>query len=346
MRIFLNLSLLLIGLSLIISCGGDGYKFKLNSPKKVTLGDDIAISFQQLEGDKIDSLHLYINNKSLTTTNNINVKSNTIGVGKHQINALVFYPGKVKKLSNSVEILANTPPNVYSYKIINTYPHDKKAYTQGLEFHNGFLYETTGHRGKSWLRKINLETGEVLQQKDLDNTYFGEGMTIYNNTIYWLTWQANKGFTYNLDSFEQTGEFEYQKSLQGWGLTHNDTELIKSDGTNKVWFLDPITKKEKRNIQAYTNKYAVDNLNELEYINGKIYANKWQQNSIVIINPKNGIIEGVANLTGLRDIVAKDQKLGENDEVLNGIAYDTKTNRLFVTGKHWGKLFEIELIKK
>lgn len=345
MRIISNLSLLLFSLLLITSCSEAGYKFNLNSPKKATLGDDITVSFEQLKGDKIDSLHLYIGATSLAKTNKVSIKTNTIGVGKHLITALAFLPGKVKKVSNTLEILANKAPNVYNYKIINTYPHDKKAYTQGLEFYDGFLYETTGRNGESWLRKVEIETGKVTLQKDLNEKYFGEGMTIFNNTIYWLTWQANKGFTYNLSDFEQTGEFEYEKSLQGWGLTHNNTELIKSDGTNKIWFLDPASKKEKRNIQAYTDKYAVDKLNELEYVNGKIYANKWQQNSIVIINPENGIIEGVANLNGLRDIVAKDQDINSDDDVLNGIAFDTKTNRLFVTGKHWGKLFEIELIK-
>ena len=346
MRIFSKISLALIGISIITSCSEAGYKFKLDSPKKVILGKDVAVSFQQLEGDKIDSLHLYVNNTSLSTSNKTNFNTKDLGVGKHTVTALAFYPNKVKKLTNTLEVVANKAPDVYNYKIINTYPHDKKAYTQGLEFHNGYLYETTGRKGQSWLRKVAIKTGEVLQQKDLDNKYFGEGMTIFDDTIYWLTWQANKGFTYDLTNFDLTGEFKYQKSLQGWGLTHNETELIKSDGTNKIWFLDPVTKKEKRHIQAYTNKYAVDNLNELEYINGKIYANKWQQNSIVIINPENGIIEGVANLNGLRDLVAKDQKLEKNDDVLNGIAYDNKTKRLFVTGKHWGKLFEIELTKK
>jgi len=345
MRIFSKLSLLLFGLILITSCSKTGYKFKLNSPKKTTLGKDISISFEQLEGNKIDSLHLYVNNTSLTTTNNVKINTNTIGIGKHMITALAFLPGKVKKVSNTIEVLASKAPSIYNYKIINTFPHDVKAYTQGLEFYNGFLYETTGRNGESWLRKVDIETGKVLQQKDLNEKYFGEGMTIFNNTVNWLTWKANKGFTYNLENFEQTGEFTYENSVQGWGLTHNDTELIKSDGTNKIWFLDPTSKKEKRNIQAYTNKIPVKDLNELEYVKGKVYANKWQQNSIVIINPKNGTVDAVINLNGLRDIVAKDQKLDSNDDVLNGIAYDAKNDRLFVTGKHWGKLFEIVLIK-
>ena len=192
MRIFSNLSLLLVGVLLITSCSEDIYKFNLKSPKKVTFGDNITISFQQLEGKDIDSLHLYINDNNLTTTNKTTINSNTVGIGKHTITALAFLPGKVKRVSNIIEVLADKAPTIYNYKIINTYPHDAKAYTQGLEFYNGFLYETTGRNGESWLRKVVLETGEVLQQKDLNKRYFGEGMTIFNDAVYWLTWQAKK----------------------------------------------------------------------------------------------------------------------------------------------------------
>ena len=259
---------------------------------------------------------------------------------------MIFYPEKTKKENSFFEVLANKKPIVYGYNIINEYPHDTKAYTQGLEYHNGFLYETTGRHGQSTLRKVDPKTGKVLQQVSLDKKYFGEGMTIFNNKIYWLTWQAKKGFIYNLDTFKQEKEFKFNKSVEGWGLTHNNTDLIKSDGTHKIWFLDTETQKEKKSIQVYTNKYAVDNLNELELINGKIYANKYQQNAIVIIDPTTGIVEGIANLKSLKKEMEKTQKLVAQDEVLNGIAFDAENNRLFVTGKHWGKLFEIELVKK
>ena len=341
--------LLTLGLTtlLVTSCSETNYKFKLDTTKKTTLGKKAAIKFEQLKGEQIDSVQLYVNNKRVNT-NETSVTINTadFGVGKHAVTALAFYPNKSKKLNNSIEVLAKEAPAVYSYKIVNIYPHDKDAYTQGLEYKNGYLYESTGRKGQSTLRKVELKTGDVLQKVDLDKKYFGEGMTIFNNKIYWLTWQARKGFIYDFETFKQLGSFNYTNSNQGWGLTHNNSELIKTDGTNKVWFLDANTQQEKRSIQVYTNKYPVDNLNEIELINGKIYANKWQQNSIVIINPETGVVEGVANLNGLRDIVAKNQALEPQDDVLNGIAYDTENNRLFVTGKHWGKLFEIELIKQ
>ncbi|WP_428742196.1 glutaminyl-peptide cyclotransferase [Tenacibaculum sp.] len=345
---FYNLFTLGLATTLVItSCSETNYKFKLNTTKKTTLGDKAAIKFEQLKGEQIDSVQLYVDNKRVNT-NETSVTINTadFGVGKHAVTALAFYPNKSKKLNNSIEVLAKEAPAVYSYKIVNTYPHDKDAYTQGLEYKNGYLYETTGRKGQSSLRKVDLKTGEVLHKTDLDEKYFGEGMTIFNNKIYWLTWQARKGFIYDFDTFKQTGSFNYTNSNEGWGLTHNGSELIKTDGTNKVWFLDANTQKEKSSIQVYTNKYPVDNLNEIEFINGKIYANKWQQNSIVIINPETGVVEGVANLNGLRDIVTKDQSLEPQDDVLNGIAYDADTNRLFVTGKHWSKLFEIELTKE
>ncbi|WP_271405421.1 glutaminyl-peptide cyclotransferase [Tenacibaculum soleae] len=346
MRIYTYLALALTA-TFITSCSETGYKFKLNTSKKTTLGQKAAIKFEQLKGNKIDSVHLFVNKKRVNKNEtSITINTTDFGVGKHLVTALAFYPNKSKKINNSIEILAKNAPAVYTYKIINTYPHDKDAYTQGLEFNGGFLYETTGRRGQSTLRKVAIKTGEVLQKTALDKKYFGEGMTIFNNKIYWLTWQARKGFIYDLETFKQINEFNYNHSNEGWGLTHNDSELIKSDGTNKIWFLNALNQKEERNIQVYTNKYAVDNLNEIELINGKIYANKWQQNSILIINPNTGVVEGVANLNGLRDIVAEEQNLERSDDVLNGIAYDKENNRLFVTGKHWGKLFEIELIKK
>jgi len=161
-----------------------------------------------------------------------------------------------------------------------------------------------------------------------------------------LTWKGGIGFVYDLDTFEKEREFKYTKSLQGWGLTNNGENIIKTDGTERIWFLNPETLVEERYIEAYTNTRKVENLNELEFVNGMIYANVWQQNSILIINPKSGKIEGVANLNSLKEHIQKEQTLKESDDVLNGIAYDKENNRLFVTGKHWGKLYEIVLFKK
>ena len=231
---------------------------------------------------------------------------------------------------------------IQQYRIMNTYPHDNQAFTQGLLYHQGFLYEGTGLRGQSSLRKVDLETGKVLQLYNLPDRYFGEGIVIWQDKIIQLTWKAKKGFVYNLADFTKVKEFFYGESEEGWGLAHDDRRLIKTDGTERVWFLDKENQNEQGFIEVYTHDRVIDKLNEIEYINGKIYSNKWQQNSIVIINPKNGAVEGIADLRGLQT------KAGQkgSDNVLNGIAYDAENDRLFVTGKKWNKLFEIKLIKR
>ena len=346
MKKFTLKTLCLILILLSFACSND-YKFKLNHKKEVALNETLQVTLKEEKDKKAKKVTFFVNGKEIATDkNSVSINTKDLGVGKHKISALIAYKEKTKTKNSFFEVLANVKPTIYTYKIVNTYPHDTDAYTQGLEYYNGYLYETTGKNGKSTLRKVDIKTGKVLQKIAIDDKYFGEGMTIFNNKIYWLTWKAKKGFVFNLDTFEKESEFTYNKSKQGWGLTHSKAELIKSDGTQKIWFLDPETLKEKRFIQVYTNQYALDNINELELINGKIYANKYQQNAIVIINPETGIVEGVANLTGLKNEMEKTQKLVPQDEVLNGIAFDKENNRFFVTGKNWGKLFEIELIKK
>ena len=323
------------------------YKFKLTTSQKVVLNSKASVTLTEENNNAIDSLHFYVNNKRIAANGkSFSLNTANYGVGKHVVTALVFYHGITKKINNSIEVVSNMPYAIYDFKIKNSYPHDKTAYTQGLEYHNGFLYESTGKKGKSSIRKVELKTGKVLQKIAIDKQYFGEGMTILDDKIYFLTWKSGKGFVYDLNTFEELEQFSYSRSFEGWGITNNGNELIKSDGTEKIWFLDPTTKKEKRSISIYTDKNGIKDLNELEFINGKIYANYWKQPLIAIINPENGIVEGIVNLTRLQNQMKKEEKLTHEDEVLNGIAYDSKNNRLFVTGKHWGKLFEIELVKK
>ncbi len=351
MRLQKYIIALLTGLFAFTSCN-DPYRFTLKTSKKLVFNQQATATLTEKNNKPIDSIHFFVNSKRVPSKgNSITFNTADLGVGKYVVSALAFYPEKTKKINNSIEILSNIEPTIYTYKITNTYPHDKKAYTQGLEFHNGFLYETTGQFGKSVLRKVELKTGKVVKEVKLDDKYFGEGMTIVNDKIFWLTWKARKGFIYDLETFKQEGEFTYTWSQEGWGFANDETNLYKSDGSHKIWILDPKTKAEKKSIQAYYNKGKIDKLNELELINGKIYANRWITDKpikslIVIINPENGIVEGIANLNGLRNEILKTQQLQAEDEVLNGIAYDKATGRIFVTGKRWGKLFEIELIKQ
>lgn len=333
-------NLALLGMLLIISSCKSEYKLQLESPKQLQVSQKLSVSVTEKNNKPIDSTWYYLDGQKLAVTSGIDISDKKLG--KHAVSATVFYGDKQKKLTNTVVFLAAKAPQIYTYEIVNEYPHDENAFTQGLEYYNGFLYESTGQRGSSSLRKVALETGKILQKIDIDDKYFGEGMTIFNNKIYMLTWQGNKGFVFNLDTFELEKEFSYGQSKEGWGLTHNNEQLIKTDGTDKVWFLDPATLEEKSYIEAYTVNRNADRLNEVEYINGKIYANIWQQNSIVIIDPISGTIEGIADLSGLQSQVGK----SGDDHVLNGIAYDAEKDRLFVTGKDWNTLFEIKLLKK
>ncbi len=228
---------------------------------------------------------------------------------------------------------------IYSYKIIQSYPHDPQAFTQGLVFEDGFLYEGTGLYQFSSLRKVDLETGNVLQIRENPDQFFGEGITIFGNKIIQLTWQSKIGFVYDKNTFNLLQEFHYP--YEGWGITHDGKHLLISDGTSTVHFLDPDTFKEIGKIEVYENNTPVTRINELEYIKGKIYANIWQTDLIAIINPLNGSITGWVDLRG----ILSDRDFIERIDVLNGIAYDEIGERLFITGKFWPHIFEIELIE-
>jgi len=229
-------------------------------------------------------------------------------------------------------------PQVYGYKIVNVYPHDPSAFTQGLIYEDGFLYEGTGLYGKSTLRKVDLVTGKVLKLLPLSPGYFGEGVTSWKGLLIQLTWKERKGFVYERENFRLLREFSY--TTEGWGITHNNTHLIMSDGSASLYFLEPETFAQVRKIEVRDRGVPVTGLNELEYVKDKIYANIWRSERIAIISPQSGRVEGWIDLTGLSG--AMDHS--HNIDVLNGIAYDRDKDRLFVTGKLWPKIFEIILI--
>lgn len=229
---------------------------------------------------------------------------------------------------------------VYSYRIVNTYPHDPNAFTQGLFFHNGVLYEGTGRWGHSSLRQVDLETGQVLQIHHLANRYFGEGITLWQNRIIQLTWRSSIGFVYNLQDFKPLKRFTYP--TEGWGITHNNQKLIMSDGTDKLYFLDGDSFEKISQIQVRDQNVPIVRLNELEYIDGEIFANVWMTDYIARISPETGQVLGWINLTQLKSVLPKNSH--PKPDVLNGIAYDKEGERLFVTGKFWPLLFEIKLV--
>jgi glutamine cyclotransferase len=233
----------------------------------------------------------------------------------------------------------SSPAPLFKVRVVKEYPHDPEAFTEGLVFADGFLYESTGLNGRSSLRQVELETGRVLKKYDLPSWYFGEGLSLWNGSLIQLTWKSATGFIYNQASFSLEREFSY--SGEGWGLTHDGKSLIMSNGTAELVFLDPQTLVERHSLPVLDRGRPVRFLNELEYIKGEIFANIWQEDFIAAISPKTGQVTGWIDVSDLRKRLVP----GSGAEVLNGIAYDAQKDRIFVTGKLWPLLFEIEIIK-
>ena len=247
----------------------------------------------------------------------------------------------VAVLSRPASVLEVAAPGaeIFGYRVVNSYPHDADAYTQGLIYRDGFLYESTGLNGRSTLRKVVLETGEVVQRRPLGREYFAEGLTDWGPQLVQLTWQSHVGFVYDLASFQL--RLSFPLAGEGWGLTHDENALIVSDGSDRLRFLDPESYREIKQIAVSDAGTPVKNLNELEYVRGQIYANIWHTDRIAIIAPDTGNVSGWIDLSGL---MSAGYDLNA-EAVLNGIAYDSARNRLFVTGKLWPKLFEISIVR-
>jgi glutaminyl-peptide cyclotransferase len=252
---------------------------------------------------------------------------------------------RVLLLGAAIAVSAGAPKSIwaavptYGYKIVHVYPHDPGAFTEGLFYQDGFLYESTGLEGASFIRKVRLETGEVVQQRPLSAQYFGEGIVAWGSKLVELTWKNQIGFTYDLKTFAPTGSFRYPG--EGWALTRDDKRLIMSDGTPDIRFLDPVTLKQTGKITVTADGKPVANLNEVEWIKGQIWANIWMTNRIARIDPRTGHVLGWIDLTDMA--IVEGTKGGRPIDVLNGIAYDAAHDRVFVTGKLWPDLYEIKL---
>ncbi len=332
-----------------LSCGGEKDPSSLFSlqllsgEKEFQQFDTIRPVIGNKKGFPIDSVRFSIAGEDLPYTDDQLVLK-VSKLGAHTLKAHFKSEGNSIEISKEIKILAPVAPALYTYEIINEYPHDMSAFTQGLEFYQDTLYESTGSGGgaKSFIRKLDFKTGEVFKQVDLDTKYFGEGITVLNDKLYQLTWQSKVGFLYNVSDLERIDQFQYGQSKEGWGLCNDETHIFKSDGTERIWLLNPETLEEEDNIQIVTNKSIFNKANELEYVEGKIYANVWQKESMMIIDATSGAIEGVVNLGGLKEKVKQHPKL----DVLNGIAYHPTRKTFFVTGKNWDTLFEIQLKRK
>jgi len=327
-----------------MGCGSNnGQKksdFKLNTNSEnntFSNNETLTLSIENPKNFSIDSIYYSLNGKRIEeSTPLLDVK-----LGKQTVEATVYFNNQHQSVQQNMIILNSEPPKIFTYKIINEYPHDITSYTQGLEFFNDTLYESTGQYKESKLKKVNYKTGEVLKNVPLADDYFGEGLTILNNKVYQLTWKNGTGFVYDVNTFKKLNSFKYGNSKEGWGLCNDSSNILKSDGTEKIWTLNPETLIEQDYIQVYTNKGKITEINEMEWIQGKIYANRYQKDGVAIINPKNGAVIGVIDFSPLKKLVTQHQGL----DVLNGIAYNPKTKTVFVTGKRWDKLFEVEIVE-
>ena len=333
---------IIIVAALISGCGNSSKPIKhfliqTNANKNVISNTDtLKLSLSNPSNKKIDSVNYVMNNSPVADIFSLQNSS----LGEKMIKAEVFYDGKKEVALQKVIVVNGSTPKLYTYELLNTYPHDITSYTQGLEFYKGVLYESTGQYGESKLRALNYKNDAILNNVNLSRSYFGEGLTVLNDKIYQLTWKEGRGLIYDVNTFETLGSFNYGQSKEGWGLCNDGRQLYKTDGSENIWILNAETLEEERFVQAYTNKGRLTNLNELEWVEGKIYANRYQKNGVAIINPINGAIEAVLDFKDLKNKVTNHPGL----DVLNGMAYNPDTKTLFVTGKRWDKLFEVRII--
>jgi glutamine cyclotransferase len=291
------------------------------------------------ESKAVDSTIYYVNDIKIGATKGLEKLTFELKdqkLGYQNLKALVYFEGKNSAATARVELVSSVQPKLLKYAIVNTYPHDTLSFTEGLEFYKDTLYESTGQKGASYFRKYDYKTGKIYKQIDLDAKYFGEGITFLNDKLYQLTWQEKTGFIYDAKTLKLEKTFAYDKDIEGWGMTNDGKYIYQTDKTEKIWKMDPATQKMIDYINVYSGSSKIKSINELEWINGKIYTNVWQKDAIAVVNPANGAVEGILDLSSLRKLVKN-----TTAEVLNGIAYNPKTKTIFVTGKNWDKMFEI-----
>lgn len=341
---FLKFSVYSAFLLFFMACGDTrpGKLFSIELQKEqFRVRDTIEVSLGNPKEKEVQTVGYYIDGQELPRSGDkliLDIEK----LGVKTLVAKVIHEGDSLEIPREIQVLAATPPALFTYEVIQEYPHDATAFTQGLEFYRDTLYESTGKRGASNIRKVEYTTGKVIQQVDLEDTYFGEGITLLADKLYQLTWQNGTGFVYNPATLTRTDSFKYGKSKEGWGLCNDGKILYKSDGTEKIWMLDPQNLSELGYLQTVTNTSMFNKANELEYVDGKIYANVWQKESMMIIDAHSGAIEGVVNFGGLRERVTQHDEL----DVLNGVAYHPGRNTFFVTGKFWDKLFEVRILPR
>lgn len=312
-------------------------------------GKPVKIELDIPEQTEIQHISYLVDGKQFAEKTNkdfVNLDTQNLPLGYRMLTAIIRSGDKIDTITNNIVITTDKKPVKLKYTLVNTFPHDTSSYTQGLSFVDGKLLESTGRKGQSQLRYVDVKTGKALKAVPLKPEYFGEGSVKVGNQIIVLTWQENVGLVYDAITLEEKTTFPYQASREGWGLTYDGKQLLRSDGSNKIWSMNATTFKEEGFIEVYDNNGTVEQLNELEYIDGKLYANVYGSNKIIIINPMSGLVEAEVDLTKLAPKNYFKDELEISNNVLNGIAYDPIGKRLFVTGKKWPNLFEIKLSEK
>ena len=303
--------------------------------------ESIELNLLNPNSKEVDSIVYFVNDAKISSAKGlgkISFELKNQKLGYQNLKAIIYYEGENTEATDRVELVSNVEPKLLKYTVVNTFAHDTASFTEGLEFHNDTLFESTGQKGNSYFRKYDYKTGKVYKQTNLDAKYFGEGITFVNNKLYQLTWQEKTGFVYNATTLKLEKTFTYKKDIEGWGMTNDGKYIYQTDGTEKIWKMDPATLEMIDYINVYSGNAKIKSINELEWINDQIYSNVWQKDAIAVVNPKNGSVEGVLDMSGLRKFIKN-----PTAEVLNGIAYNPKTKTIFVTGKNWEKLFEIKV---
>ncbi|MDI1305862.1 MAG: glutaminyl-peptide cyclotransferase, partial [bacterium] len=341
MRNYNFLSFILLGITLA-SCNdtkkGENTVFTFDISKfkeQYQPQEAIELGISNPNSKAVDSIIYYANDKKIASKKGLDKLTFELKdqkLGYQNLKALVYYEGENSEATARVELVSNVQPKLLKYKIVNKYPHDTMSFTEGLEFNNDTLYESTGNPEgrKSYLRKYDYRTGKVYNQINLDPQYFGEGVTVLKDKIYQLTWQSNVGFIYDLKTFKKIKTFKFDKEIEGWGMTNDGKYIYQTDKTEKIWKMDPNTQKMIDYINVYSGDSKIKSINELEWINGKIYTNVWQKDAIAVVNPISGAVEGILDMSGLKKFIKN-----ADADVLNGIAYNPKTKTIFVTGKNW-----------
>ena len=348
----------LFATAVILICGCDRCK-KPSTGADITItpeagttyksGDEVKIKVSYQADIKPDSIVYLVDSARVASKKDssaISLKTDTFSLGPRTITVKLYSGGKSQDQSTNIVLLAAKAPEQYTYVVEKRYPHDTSSYTEGFEYHDGYLYESTGNYGHSKMMKVDLQTGKAVQSINLDKKYFGEGFTIIGDKIMQLTYREKTGFVYDKNTFKTLSTFSYSVGNEGWGVCNDGNKIYTDDSTNRIWFLDKNNYRNVGYIDVYDDKSQIDEVNELEYINGKLYSNVYTQDTILVINPKTGAVEQRVDMKNLWPLKDRPANFDNQQNVLNGIAWDDKGKRLFVTGKKWPYVYQVRFVKK